>query len=56
MVAAAEGMAAINKQLDEQYDSEYGLIQMMTDEQEKQAALAALNEKYNANRKAAAQE
>jgi len=56
MVAAAEGMAAINKQLDEQYDSEYAVIQLMTNEQEKQAALTALNEKYNANRKAAAQE
>ena len=53
VVASAEGMAAINKQLDEQYDKEYALIQLMTDENEKQIALKALNDQYNADRKAA---
>ena len=30
--AAAEGMAAINAQIDERYDKEYGLIQLIEDE------------------------
>ena len=56
MVAAAQGMAAMNKELDDQYDAEYALIQLMTDEAEKQAAIYNLNQKYNADRKAAATE
>ena len=56
MVAAAQGMAAMNKELDDQYDAEYALIQLMTDEAEKQAAIYNLNQKYNADRKAAALE
>ena len=56
MVAAAQGMAAMNQQLDDQYDAEYALISLMTDEAEKQAAIYNLNQKYNADRKAAALE
>lgn len=54
--AAAEGMAAINAQIDERYDKEYGLIQLMEDETERQKALEDLNSRYNEERKAAAQE
>ena len=54
--AAAEGMAAINAQIDERYDKEYGLIQLIEDETEHQKALEDLNSRYNEERKAAAQE
>ena len=54
--AAAEGMAAINAQIDERYDKEYGLIQLIEDETERQKALENLNSRYNEERKAAAQE
>lgn len=54
--AAAEGMAAINAQIDERYDKEYGLIQLIEDETERQKALEDLNSRYNDERKAAAQE
>ena len=54
--AAAEGMAAINAQIDERYDKEYALIQLIEDSTEKQAALDALNAHYNEERRAAAQE
>ena len=54
--AAAEGMAAINDQIDERYDKEYGLIQLIEDETERQKALEDLNSRYNDERKAAAQE
>lgn len=50
MVAAAEGMAAINTQMDAQYDKEYALIQLMQNSSEQQQALEALNTKYNADR------
>lgn len=56
MVAAAEGMSAINAQLDTQYDKEYALIQLMEDGAEKQTALTALNARYNADRESAARE
>jgi hypothetical protein len=56
MVAAAEGMAAINTELDAQFDKEYALIQLMADGAEKQQAYTALNDKYNQDRKAAAGE
>lgn len=49
-------MAAINAQIDERYDKEYGLIQLMEDETERQKALEDLNSRYNEERKAAAQE
>ena len=54
--AAAEGMAVINAQIDERYDKEYGLIQLIEDETERQKALEDLNSRYNGERKAAAQE
>ena len=56
MVAAAEGMAAINAQIDAQYDKEFQLIQLITDSTERQAALDDLNARYNAQRQAAALE
>ena len=56
VVAAAEGMAAINNELTEQYDKEFALIQLITDETERQQALDALNSKYNNDRLAAARE
>ena len=54
--AAAEGMAAINAQIDERYDKEYGLIRLIEDETERQKALEDLNSRYNDERKVAAQE
>ena len=49
-------MAAINAQIDERYDKEYGLIQLIEDETERQKALEDLNSRYNDERKATAQE
>lgn len=54
--AAAEGMAAVNAQLDAQYDKEFALIQLISDTAERQTALDALNAKYNDDRQAAALE
>ena len=56
MVAAAEGMAAVNAQIDAQYDKEFQLIQLIEDSAERQAAMDDLNARYNAQRLAAAQE
>ena len=56
MVAAAEGMASVNSALDTQYDKEYAVIQLIEDATERQAALDALNAKYNEDRRAAALE
>jgi len=56
VVASAEGMAAINAQLDAQYDKEYQLIQLMQDGAQREAALAALNTRYLEDRQLAAQE
>ncbi|MEG0985819.1 MAG: phage tail tape measure protein [Clostridia bacterium] len=56
MVAAAQGMAAVNAQIDAQYDKEYALIQLMAEGAEKEQALSDLNAKYNADRKAATEE
>ena len=56
MVAAAEGMSAVNSSLDEQYDKEYALIQLIGNSAERQQALDALNAKYNSDRRAAAME
>ena len=50
VTAAAEGMAAINAQIDERYDKEYGLIQLIEDETERQKALEDLNSRYNDER------
>ena len=54
--AAAEGMGAINTQLAEQYDKEFAIIQLISDETERQQALDQLNAKYNSDRLAAAQQ
>lgn len=56
MVAAAEGMAAVNSSLDAQYDKEYALIQLIEDSTERQQAMDALNAKYNEDRRSAALE
>ena len=54
--AAAEGMAAVNAELDAQYDKEYAVVQLIEDSAERQTALDALNARYNENRLAAARE
>jgi len=56
MVASAEGMAAVKTALDERYDKEFALIQLMEDSVEKQQALSDLNAQYMLDRKAAAEE
>ena len=56
MVAAAEGMAAVNASLDQQYDQEYALIQLIEDSTERQQAMEALNARYNQDRREAALE
>lgn len=56
VVAAAQGLAAMNSEIDAQYDKEYALIQLIEDSAERQAAMDALNARYNENRRAAAQE
>ncbi len=54
--ASAEGLAAMNAQIDEQYDKEYALIQLIEDETERQTKLDELNTKYNEQRREAALE
>ena len=54
--AASEGMAAVNAELDAQYDKEYAVVQLIEDSAERQIALEALNQRYNENRLAAARE
>ena len=56
MVASAEGLAAINAEIDAQYDKEYALIQLIEDSTERQAAMDDLNARYNENRRNAALE
>lgn len=56
LVAAAEGLAAVNQQIDTQYDKEYALIQMIEDSAERQTALDQLNSEYTEKRRAAAME
>ena len=56
MVAAAEGLAAVNAEIDAQYDKEYALVQMIEDSTERQAAMDDLNARYNENRRNAALE
>ena len=56
MVAAAEGLAAMNSEIDAQYDKEYALIQLIEDSAERQAAMDALNAKYVEDRRNAAME
>lgn len=54
VVAAAQGMAAINAQIDEQYDKEYALIQLIEDSAERRAAQEALDARYLEQRRTAA--
>ena len=56
LVAAAEGLAAVNQQIDAQYDKEYALIQLIEDSAERQAALDQLNSEYTEKHRAAAME
>ncbi len=56
VVGLAEGMAAVNAALDEQYDKEYAVVQLIADEDERRTAQQALDAKYNADRRAAALE
>lgn len=56
LVAAVQGLAAMNAEIDAQYDKEYALIQLMEDSTERQNAMEALNAKYNENRRNAALE
>lgn len=56
LVACAEGMAAVNAEIDAQYDKEYAIIQLIEDEGERKAAQEALDAKYRADRLDAARE
>ena len=56
IVAAAQGMAAVNAQIDEQYDKEYALIQLIEDSSERRAAQEALDARYLEQRRTAAME
>ena len=56
VVGLAEGMAAVNKELDAQYDKEYAVVQLIEDEAERQAAQQELDQKYRDDRLAAARE
>lgn len=56
IVAAAQGMAAVNAQIDEQYDKEYALIQLIEDSSERRAAQEALDARYLEQRRVAAME
>ena len=56
MVADAEGLAAVNAEIDAQYDKEFALVQMIEDSTERQAAMDDLNARYNENRRNAALE
>lgn len=56
VVAAAQGLAAMNAEIDAQYDKEYALIQLIEDSAERQNAMEALNAQYNENRRNAALE
>ena len=56
VVGLAEGMAAVNKELDAQYDKEYAVVQLIEDEAKRQAAQQELDQKYRDDRLAAARE
>jgi TP901 family phage tail tape measure protein len=56
VVGLAEGMAAVNTQLDEQYDKEHAVIQLIEDDDERRTAQEALDAKYREDRRAAALE
>lgn len=54
--ATAEGYAAAKKSIDEWYDSEYATVQLIQEEEERRAAQASLDQRYNDERTKAAQE
>jgi TP901 family phage tail tape measure protein len=54
--ASAEGYSAVTGAINERYDAEYKVIQLIEDEGARAKAQATLDEQYNAERKAAAQE
>ena len=56
IAAAGQGMAAVNAQIDAQYDKEYALIQLIEDSTERQAAMDDLNARYMEQRRQAVQE
>lgn len=56
LTATAQGYSAVTAVIDERYDAEYKVIQLMAEGSDKTAAQAALDAQYNADRKAAAQE
>ena len=56
IAAAGQGMAAVNAQIDAQYDKEYALIQLIEDSTERQAAMEDLNARYLEQRRQAVQE
>ena len=56
LTATAQGYAAVTAAIDERYDAEYKVIQLMAEGGEKSAAQAAMDAQYNTNRKATAQE
>lgn len=56
VLAASQGFASINKQINDQYDAEYANIQLMADGVEKNAALEKLNTDYVQQRTQAAYE
>ena len=56
VVGLAEGMAAVNAQIDAQYDKEYAIVQLIEDEGEREAAQADLDARYREQRLAGARE
>ena len=56
IVAAGQGMATVNAQIDAQYDKEFALIQLIEDSTERQAAMDDLNARYLEQRRQAAME
>ena len=56
VVGLAEGMAAVNAQIDAQYDKEYAIVQLIEDEDERKAAQADLDARYREQRLAGARE
>lgn len=55
-LAASQGYAAVLQQINDQYDAEYEKIIQINDATERNTQLTALNEKYTAQRAAAAKE
>ena len=56
VVAAAQGLAAMNASIDEQYDKERSVIELIKDQGKREEELAKLNERYNTQRQSAARD